>query len=164
MGIIGKAAEFAMHAHAGQKRKYTGEPYFVHCAEVAALTSSTFVLGREAIAAAFLHDTIEDCPEVDYQLLRQIFGHTVAYMVVQLTDNETGNRAARKAASRERLSQASYAVKTIKLADLISNTRSIVACDPAFAKVYLEEKRLLLPCLIEGDRHLYEQAYEQAHA
>lgn len=169
MGIIGKAAEFAMWAHAGQKRKYTGEPYIVHCAEVAALVQSVNmaidVTLDQMVAAAWLHDTIEDCPDkANYGIIKYQFGDAVIDMVWALTDTEEGNRATRKALSRSRLSSASQETKTIKLADLISNTRSIVSCDPSFAKLYLEEKRALLPLLKDGSRLLYEQAYEQAYA
>jgi hypothetical protein len=45
-------------------------------------------------------------------------------------------------------------VQTIKCADIISNTSSIVMHDPAFARVYLEEKRLLLERLTEADPRL----------
>lgn len=71
-------------------------------------------------------------------------------MVDMLTDvsrPEDGNRAARKKLDREHLAKATPEVKTIKLADLIHNTESIVAHDPKFAEVYLEEKRALLSVL-----------------
>ena len=53
--------------------------------------------------------------------------------------------------------------KTIKLADLIDNTKSIVEHDPRFAKVYLEEKRLLLEVLKDGDETLWQQAHSFAY-
>jgi hypothetical protein len=56
--------------------------------------------------------------------------------------------------SRARLGAAPYWVQTIKCADIISNTSSIVMHDPAFARVYLEEKRLLLERLTEADPRL----------
>jgi hypothetical protein len=70
-----------------------------------------------------------------------------------------GNRAVRKAIDREHLAKASPAAKTIKLADLISNSRSILQHDPKFAAVYLAEKRLLLEVLKDGDPTLWSQAY-----
>ena len=163
MGIIGKAAEFAMWAHGGQKRKYTGEPYVVHCCEVAELVAAAGLYDHY-VAAAWLHDTLEDQPiRVSYRLLDAEFGQLVADTVCALSDLELGNHAERKLKSRQRLAQASDEAKTIKLADLISNTRSIVRDDPKFAVVYLEEKHAMLQVLKEGDRLLYAEAYRQAY-
>jgi hypothetical protein len=82
-------------------------------------------------------------------------------LVEQLTDvsrPEDGNRAKRKAIDRAHTAKASPEAKTIKLADLIDNTRSIVELDPGFAKIYLVEKVLLLEVLQEGDAGLWEMA------
>ncbi len=75
-----------------------------------------------------------------------------------LSDMETGNRAQRKAASRIRLGNAPGWVQTIKCADLISNTSSIVMHDPKFAVTYLEEKRLLLEALTKANTRLLAMA------
>lgn len=147
--LIERARMFATAAHAGQVRKYTGEPYVSHCAEVANLIAQ-YGGCAEQIAAAWLHDTVEDTP-VTIELVRAEFGHCVATLVEGLTDvskPEDGNRVSRKALDRAHTRAQSQACKQIKLCDLISNTRSIAAHDPDFAKVYLLEKRLLL---VEGD-------------
>jgi hypothetical protein len=81
---------------------------------------------------------------------------------MQLSDLETGNRAERKAAGRVRLAAAPGWVQTIKCADLISNTSSIVMHDPQFAGVYLEEKRLLLDVMDGADPGLRALARAQA--
>ena len=86
------------------------------------------------------------------------FGLEVVAGVMYLTDTETGNRAERKAAGRVRLAAAPGWVQTIKVADMISNTSSIVEHDPTFAKVYLEEKRLLLDVLTKADPRLVAMA------
>jgi (p)ppGpp synthase/HD superfamily hydrolase len=112
------------------------------------------------LAAALLHDTIEDCGVHQHQI-DQLFGETVGTYVMWLTDNEKGNRAERKAQSRARLAAAPAEVQTIKLADLISNTASIVEHDPKFAKVYLQEKMELLSVLIKGDDWLHRRAQQQ---
>jgi hypothetical protein len=76
---------------------------------------------------------------------------------------EDGNREIRKRIDREHTAQAPAIVKTIKLADLIDNSRSIIAHDPDFAHVYLREKRLLLDeALREGDATLWAMADEIA--
>lgn len=156
------AKQFATLAHekVGQRRKYTGEPYFVHPAEVAELVRT--VPHTEAmLAASWLHDVVEDTG-VTFSEIERTFNEEVARLVWMLTDVSTpldGNRAARKALDRAHLAAASRGAKTIKLADLISNSKSILQHDPAFARVYLKEKRLLLEVLKGGDSTLWDMAY-----
>lgn len=160
------AREFANCAHGlnDQRRKYTGEPYIVHPAAVVELVRSVPHTPK-MIAAAWLHDTVEDTPAT-LTHIENLFGEEVAALVEMLTDvskPEDGNRAKRKAIDRAHTAKASPAAKTIKLADLIDNTRSIVERDPDFAKVYLAEKRLLLEVLTEGDPTLYAMARALAY-
>ena len=72
-----------------------------------------------------------------------------------LANASDGNREARKKIDREHIAKASPEAKTIKLADLIHNTQSIVRHDPGFAKIYLAEKELLLKVLKEGNEEMY---------
>lgn len=156
------AKEYAERCHAAinQRRKYTDEPYIVHPAEVVELVRS--VPHTEAmLCAAWLHDVVEDT-HATLLGLHHMFGAEIAALVEMLTDVSVpsdGNRATRKAIDREHTARASAAAKTIKLADLISNSRSIATHDPDFAKVYFAEKRLLLDFLREGDSVLWERAY-----
>jgi (p)ppGpp synthase/HD superfamily hydrolase len=155
------AAMFATEMHAGQVRKYTFAPYITHCRAVAGLVR-TVPHTPEMLAAAWLHDTVEDCG-VTLACIQGLFGKTVARYVEQLTDVSRpadGNREARKALDRAHLAGADAQVKTIKLADLIDNSRSIVAYDEGFARVYIREKALLLEVLREGDQTLWAQARE----
>jgi len=158
------AMVFARDVHAGQFRKYTSNPYSDHLAEVAGITSTVADLMRVsrdvAISVAWLHDCMED-QGIDKEELTRKFGFVIAEGVALLSDMEIGNRAERKAASRERLSRAPSWMQTIKCADLISNTSSIVQHDPKFAVTYLEEKRLLLDVLTEADPRLVHIAREQ---
>jgi guanosine-3',5'-bis(diphosphate) 3'-pyrophosphohydrolase len=162
--MVERARMFATAAHAavGQLRKYTFEPYIVHPAEVAEIVAS--VGGSDAqVAAAWLHDTVEDTG-VTSELIRKEFGDEVATLVGWLTDvsrPDHGNRAARKAVDRAHTASAPAEAQTIKLADLICNTKSIVAHDPEFARVYLAEKRALLEVMTKGDARLREQAMQQ---
>lgn len=164
MNTVERARVFATAAHAavGQTRKYTGEPYVVHPIEVSELVAS--VGGTDAmVAAALLHDVLEDTG-VTFDVLEAEFGPEVAELVLWLTDvskHEDGNRSTRKALDRQHSAAAPAAAQTIKVADLISNTRSIVAHDPGFAKVYLEEKRMLLEVLTKADPTLLNKAKEQ---
>lgn len=80
-----RAAAFARQAHEGQTRKFTGAPYYTHVERVAALVASR-TDRPELIAAAYLHDTIEDC-SVTYETLAQHFGHAVANIVHSLTND-----------------------------------------------------------------------------
>ena len=147
------------HAEAGQRRKYTDEPYIVHPAAVAELVRS--VTDDEImLAAAWLHDTVEDTSSTLNDITSH-FGAGVAELVEMLTDShpvEAKNRAARKVAHFRHSALASPAAQTIKLADIIDNTRSIIPFDPHFARVYLVEKRIQIALLTEGNRELWQQA------
>lgn len=153
------AFEFAERAHRGQHRKYTGEPYIVHPIEVAQIMS--MVTGdEEVLIAALFHDLVEDTA-VTLEQIRKVFGERVAVLVHEVTDvsrKEHGNRALRKALDREHLARASFEGKSIKLADLISNTQSITHHDPDFARVYMKEKAALLPLLSDGSPALLMRA------
>jgi (p)ppGpp synthase/HD superfamily hydrolase len=163
--IVDRAELFARAAHGaiGQIRKYTGEAYVTHPIRVMGLVK-TVLKDPDALAAALLHDVIEDTELTKEDILTE-FGPGVAEMVVALSDPpkvEGGpNRKARKALDRDRLSKASASVQTIKVADMIDNTESIVAHDPKFAKIYLEEKRLLLDVLTKADAGLVHVARNQ---
>jgi guanosine-3',5'-bis(diphosphate) 3'-pyrophosphohydrolase len=131
--FIRRTDAFAAHAHRDQRRKYTEEPYVVHPRAVAALVA-TVTDDENMIAAA---------------------------LVVELTDVSKpadGSRCVRKALDREHIARSSARAKTVKLADLIDNTVSIVAHDPDFARVYMREKQELMTVLVDGDPQLYARA------
>lgn len=157
MSLAYEAMMFAREVHKDQRRKYTNNSYIDHLAEVAGIVATVAVESMQMqatmVATAWLHDCIED-QGVQHEDLAVRFGVDVMIGVVLLSDLETGNRAERKAASRARLAAAPGWVQTIKCADLISNTSSIVMHDPKFAEVYLEEKRLLLDVLTKADERL----------
>ncbi len=151
--LVNKAREFAREKHAAQLRRYTEQPYFVHLEEVAALVERTG-LSENAIAAALLHDAIE--------AICANFNPDVALMVLDLTDIPAGkglNRAERKTVDAHRLSRASADTQSIKCADLISNTSSIVQHDPGFARLYLKEIRQVLEVLQKANDRLRQQAW-----
>lgn len=154
----------AAHAAVGQRRKYTGEPYIEHPVAVANLVHSVSN-DDNMIAAALLHDVIEDT-KVTAQDMNVVFRWPIVSLVLEVTDvsrPEDGNREQRKAIDRAHLAKASPQGQTIKLADLIHNTQSIVEHDPTFAKIYLEEKRLLLGVLKDGHPTLYAMAVKTLH-
>lgn len=158
---IDMARAFCMAAHNAvkQKRKYTDTPYYLHCYEVVEMVLET-AWHEDQVCAAYLHDVVEDTGVQLYQV-EIMFGPRVAQYVDYLSDFQTpedGNRATRKANYIEKIRNAHADVKTIKLADLISNTKSIVQYDKDFAKVYIPEKLALLEVLKEGDAYLYAKA------
>jgi GTP diphosphokinase / guanosine-3',5'-bis(diphosphate) 3'-diphosphatase len=162
-----EAMMFAREVHKDQRRKYTGNPYVDHLAEVAGIVvaapsyNPSYDMEGVMPAVAWLHDCVEDCGILP-GYLHDRFGFHVARGVDLLSDLETGNRAERKAASRERLASAPGWIQTIKCADLISNTSSIVQHDPKFAVTYLEEKRLLLAVMTKADPRLRALALSQS--
>ena len=156
-----RARLFAHFAHKGQPRKYNLGPYIAHPHAVANLVRSV-PHTPEMIATAWLHDVVEDCGVTGAMIWNE-FGSEVSLMVMQLSDLQdpsAGNRAFRKEQTRIALSHAHPNTKTIKLADLIDNTSSIVEHDPKFARVYLEEKAALLEVLTEGDATLWARAVD----
>lgn len=158
-----EVARFAAQAHQGQQRKYTGEPYIVHPAEVARLLEKYIKPPKVVLAAAWLHDVVEDTC-VPLSTIAERFGQEVAHLVDELTDKaipEMGNRKVRKDFERRRLAAVSLPAKHVKLADLLSNNTSIVSHDPKFSEVYLEEKALLLTeSLYLPDNVLWRRAAE----
>lgn len=153
------ALNFAQVAHKNQKRKYTNEPYVTHCISVANLVSE-YDSSEHVVQAALLHDTVEDT-DVTNDRIKLIFGERVAELVKELTDvskPSDGNRKVRKEIDRQHLAKSSSEAATIKLADLIDNTNSIVEHDKEFAKVYLAEKEELLKVLTHGNEDLYALA------
>lgn len=158
-----EAMMFALEKHRHQVRKYTGEPYASHLAEVAGIVATVAGDNRDGVAvddmlsAAWLHDAQED-QGVSTDEIEDRFGFTVALGVSGLSDLEQGTRARRKQLSCERLGACAGWIQTIKCADLISNTQSIRKHDPSFAVRYLKEKRELLAVLSRADRRLWSRA------
>lgn len=122
--MIDKALEFAAKAHKGQLRKGTERPYIVHPIEVGDIVSS-MTEDEEVISAAILHDTIEDCKEVTEEVLMDLFGKRVTWLVLQESEDKSKTWEERKAATIERLKTAPYEVQMIGLADKLSNMRDI---------------------------------------
>lgn len=154
---------FAREAHKDQVRKYTGEPYFNHLAEVVAISMSvgwqeTDIDNDSFMAVAWLHDVFEDC-DVLFCELDLKFGVEIGAGVYYLSDTEKGNKKTRKELSRNRLSEAPGWIQTIKCADLISNATSIIKHDPEFAKVFCSEAVMLLDAMENADTRLSDIAY-----
>ena len=160
-----KALEFARKAHADQKRKYNDEDYIEH-PKRGAETVKTVPHTPEMIAAAYLHDVVEDTPVTDEDIQRE-FGSTISGLVHELTDEyvkenyQQLNRRRRKEKEVERQGQMSPQAKTIKLADVIDNTMDIVRNDPNFARRYIPEMENLTHALKGGNEELLKRAFQE---
>ncbi len=82
--IIRKAFDVAVDAHKDQRRK-SGEAYIFHPISVAKIVASEIGLDATSIAAALLHDVVEDCEDYSISDIEQLFGETVARIVNGLT-------------------------------------------------------------------------------
>ncbi|HZL69887.1 MAG TPA: HD domain-containing protein [Candidatus Limnocylindrales bacterium] len=152
------AQGFAMCAHRNQRRKYEDLPYVVHCERVAR-TVAEYTDDANVIAAAFMHEVLEDT-DVTAEEMRRVFGDAITDLVLEVTDvsrPSDGKRQVRKDKDREHLAKSSAGGATIKLADLIDNCVSIAEHDKGFAVVYLREADALLIVLKHGDERLWER-------
>lgn len=120
--MIRKAAEFAAKAHEGTFRKGTKIPYIVHPMEVAQIVAM-MTKESELIAAAYLHDVLEDT-SVTAEEIEQEFGSRVLFYVQQETENKSLTWKERKAATIRHMAEADREVKILTLADKLSNMRA----------------------------------------
>ena len=127
--LLDRAIEFAVRAHAGTERRGKGFPYIVHPMEAMEIVS-TITSDQELLAAAALHDTVEDT-DVTVEDLRSEFGDRIAAIVASESDefedgvSEEDSWHARKQAAIDRLAAASMDSKIVALGDKLSNMRAI---------------------------------------
>ena len=138
--FLDRAIIFAVKAHAGTERRGKGYPYIVHPLEAVEIVA-TMTADQELLAAAALHDTVEDT-DVTVEQIREQFGDRVAALVAAETDEipgQAGNDVmagsdrpseaetwhTRKQAAIDRLSKASREAKMVALGDKLSNMRAI---------------------------------------
>ena len=126
------AAQFAAEKHSSQRRKgLAGEPYINHLIEVAELiASSSPILDANLVMAGLLHDTIEDTGVTAEELERR-FGADVTSLVLEVTDDKSLPKETRKALQVQNAPKKSVRAQILKLADKISNLRSILERPPA---------------------------------
>jgi myo-inositol-1(or 4)-monophosphatase len=127
--ILDRAIIFAVKAHTGTERRGKGYPYIVHPMEAVEIVA-TMTKDQELLAAAILHDTVEDT-NVTVDQIRDEFGDRVAELVASESDvmpvgvSEEDSWHARKQAAIDRLSKASREAKMVALGDKLSNMRAI---------------------------------------
>lgn len=157
LDLIHRAKAYAIKAHGDQKRKYSGEPYWHHLQEVATILLR-YAATPDVVAAGWLHDALEDTG-IDYDALAREFDHTIAGLVLEVSDVSRpghGFRPMRKRLDRQYLAGASWRGQMIKCADTISNTKDIVENDIGFArKHYIPEKIALMPVLVNVRQACY---------
>lgn len=130
-----KAAAFAARAHDGSRRKDGLTPYFSHVARVTlTLASLLSVDDEECLAAALLHDTIEDTT-TDFDDLAEHFGESVARDVAALSKDSRLPEPDREVAYDEQLEKASWRAHAIKLADVYDNLSDTLAAGEGETKV-----------------------------
>lgn len=156
-----RAFAFCIYAHSikNQIRKYSGLPYHTHPYAVAKILENVEMKSDEVICAALLHDVVEDT-YFTLSFIEKLFGSRVAQLVEMLTDvskPEDGNRKVRKNIDLEHTALADYEGKSIKLADLIHNSGSMMELE-GFGYKWMKEKRNLLEVLDTGNKTLYEKA------
>jgi len=127
--LLDRAIVFAVRAHAGTERRGKGFPYIVHPMEAVEIVS-TMTKDQELLAAAVLHDTVEDT-DTTVEQIRTEFGDRIASLVASESDivvdgvNEEDSWHARKQAAIDRLALASHDAKMVALGDKLSNMRAI---------------------------------------
>ena len=127
--LLDRAIIFAVKAHAGTERRGKGVPYIVHPMEAMEIVA-TMTPDQELLAAAALHDTVEDT-DVTVEQLRAEFGSRIAALVADESDEmpadipESASWHARKQAAIDRLARASRDAKMVALGDKLSNMRAI---------------------------------------
>ncbi|MCP9629912.1 HD domain-containing protein [Rhodopseudomonas palustris] len=129
--LVSRAADFAARCHAGQRRKGSAkEPYLNHLAEVAEMLAfATDGSDAALVVAGWLHDTIEDTDTSRDDLVDR-FDEDVASLVVECTDDMSLPRAQRKRYQVEHTPHLTPRARMIKLADKISNLRSVTFSPP----------------------------------
>lgn len=125
MAQVLQAAAFAAERHINQRRKGTrAAPYINHPIAVAACLADAGVTDPDILAAALLHDTVEDT-DTTLDELERLFGGRVASIVAEVTDDKTLPKAERKLLQILTASKKSTEAKQVKLADKICNLRDL---------------------------------------
>ena len=155
--VISKAMMFAIAAHSGQYRKASRTPAIIHAME-AAVIASTLTHDQEVMAAALLHDTVEDTDVTPAQI-RVMFGEKIAKLVAGETEDkhremsEADSWMLRKQESLDELKNAAdINVKILWLSDKLSNMRS-------FYRLYVEKGDAMWQMFNQRDKKKQEWYY-----
>jgi len=131
LSTLSRALIFAARKHRDQRRlDQVASPYINHPISLMhVLIEEGGINSTEVICAALLHDTVEDT-ETTHEELMELFGESVAGMVLEVTDDKQLEKQARKRAQVEHAPHLSIGAKAVKLADKISNLRDLIHSPP----------------------------------
>lgn len=167
--LLLKALSFAARKHKDQRRKdIDASPYINHPISLATiLCNEGHVTDVEVIAAALLHDTVEDT-DTTPQELEQEFGAAVRDIVMAVTDDKTLAPPLRKQLQISHARHASLQARLVKLADKISNVRDMVDAPPvswslARRQAYFDWAKAVVDQL-RGTHPALEAAFDRAYA
>lgn len=131
VAVLMRAAAFAADKHRRQRRKDAeASPYINHPLALAELLASEGVTEVTVLAAALLHDTVEDT-ETSAEELAGLFGPEIAAIVTEVTDDKSLSKGERKQLQVTKAAGKSREAKLVKLADKTCNLRDIAATPPA---------------------------------
>ncbi|MDG1804913.1 RelA/SpoT family protein [Flavicella sp.] len=145
--LIRKAFDLALEAHSDQRRK-TGEPYIFHPIAVAKIVAYEIGLGAESIAAALLHDVVEDTPYTVNDMER-LFGETIAKIVSGLTKISKLNKEQDASIQAENFRKMlltlhdDVRVILIKIADRLHNMQTMESM-PGYKQVKISSETLYI--------------------
>jgi len=126
-----RAARFARVRHAGQCRKGAAkEPYTMQLEEVSSLVAK-WDKSEEAIAAAWLHDVVEDCHPTNLTFIAELFGNRITGFVSKLTDDKSLPKQRRKELQLENACKKSPEAALVKLTDKSPNVGTLAKSPPA---------------------------------
>lgn len=152
-----RAASFAARVHHGHFRKDGVTPYFAHPCRVAMVVRHVFGCDDEvAIAAAFLHDTIEDTT-TDYDDIEENFGAAVADAVAAMSKNMLLPESAREKDYDQRLAAGPWQSRLIKLADVYDNSIDVTPGTEA-AEKFIDKRRRALELAKADSGPVFERA------
>lgn len=129
--LVLRALEFASRKHRHQRRKdQEASPYINHPIDLAnILANEAGILDPIVLAAAVLHDTVEDT-ETTPEEITAAFGEVISAVVAEVTDDRTLSRDERKRQQVEHAPSRSFRAQQLKLADKIANLRDIARSPP----------------------------------
>ena len=150
MTLITEAQTFALIAHAGQK--YGDKPFIEHPRDVARLAEK-YGFSNEIIAAAWLHDTLEDCPEVTFSHLIDGFNLSITTLVEAVTDGPGKNRKERAKKTLPKIRKAGYNAVALKLCDRLSNIQAAIRDNDSLLNMYKKEYSEFKKALYKKGEH-----------
>lgn len=165
--LVVDALEYAALMHAGQRRKGRGRaPYINHPISVMALLHRAGVTDPAVLAAALLHDTVEDT-EASREDLAERFGEPVAAIVAEVTDDKSLPQAERKQAQIDKAPHLSLEARLVKLADKTANVSDLVQAPPDWPRERLRDYTHWAAAVVapmRGTHAALEAAFDKAHA